>query len=214
MRHLFAGLRSVALRRASLNASALVLASVLVAAPLVAQERMQVAVAPGTPHHFAWVFDGTLEMGGDMLLELTFTDGSKQKIYTGQGGTVSFGAELRPRALPNLGLRALAGIKFTSTAADDANIMFTRVPLEVVASYYLPREWRVGAGLAYHTAVKLNGDGFVSDVNFDPAAGATVELGWKWAAVTYTTMEYTVPAGSLDASAIGLSFSWAFGKRY
>lgn len=192
-----------------------VAALLLVSAPLAAQQEVLVNVpAAAKPHKFGWVFDGTLEMGGDMLLELTFTDGSKQKIYTGQGGTISFGAEARPSGMPNLGIRGLAGFKFTSTAADDANIMFTRIPIEVVASYYLPRDVRIGAGLAYHTAVKFNGDGFVSDVNFDPAAGATVELGWKWAALTYTAMEYQANGGSIDASAIGLSFSWVFGKRY
>lgn len=185
-----------------------------VAAPLAAQEQMQTAVAPGTPHFFGWVFDGSLEMGGDLLLEVTFTNGSKQKIYTGQGGTLSFGAEVRPRSMPNLGIRGIAGFKFTTTAADDANIMFTRIPVELVASYYLPRDLRIGAGLAYHTAVEFDGDGFVDNVSFDPAAGATVELGWKWAALTYTAMEYSANGGSIDASAIGFSFNWVFGKRY
>ncbi len=190
------------------------LALVLFASPLVAQQEPVAKAAPkAAPHTFAWVLDGSLEMGGDMLLELTFTDGSKQKIYTGQGGTASFGVDIRPQAMPNLGIRALAGIKFTTTAAEDANISFTRIPVEVIGSYYLPNDWRVGAGLAYHTAINFNGDGFVPDISFDPAAGATLELGWRWAALTYTSMNYTANGSSIDASAIGVSFAWLFGKR-
>ena len=142
MRHSLTVFRVASLRRQVLAAAAFAAILLGLAAPLAAQERIQVAVEPGTPHRFGWVFDGTLEMGGDMLLELTFTNGDKQKIYTGQGGTVSMGIDVRPSAVPNLGIRALAGIKFTGTAADDANIMFTRIPIEVVASYYLPQNLR------------------------------------------------------------------------
>jgi hypothetical protein len=191
-----------------------VAALLLFASPLAAQQDVaQKSPAPATPHRFAWVLGGSLEFGGDELIELTFTDGSKQKIYAGQGGTFSVGADFRSTALPNLGVRALAGVKFTTTAAEDADISFTRFPITVVASYYLPQDWRLGAGVAYHTGVSFNGDGFVPDVTFDATPGATLELGWRWAALTYTTMEYSANGVSLDASAIGVSFNWLFGKR-
>ncbi len=159
------------------------------------------------------MLEGAIEFGGDELVELTFTDGSTQTLYAGQGGTVSFGVDVRPAALPNVGIRALAGIKFTTNASENSDISFRRIPLELVASYYLPNDWRLGAGLAYHTGVNFNGDGFAPDVSFDPAAGATLELGWRWAALTYTSMEYSANGGSIDASAIGLSLNWLFGKR-
>lgn len=167
-------------------------------------------------HRFGWVLDGALEMGGDRLVTLIFTDGSTQKIYAGQGGTISVGADYRPAAMPQLGLRATAGLKFTTNASENSDISFTRIPIEVVGSYYLPNDLRVGAGLAYHTAVNFKGDAAFSipDVNFDPAAGYTVELGWKWVALTYTGIEYGANGASIDASAVGVSFSWIFGKRY
>ena len=54
----------------------------------------------------------------------------------------------------------------------------------------------------------------LTNVDFDPAAGATLELGWKWVALTYTALDYSANGGSLDGSAIGVSFSYLFGKRY
>ena len=199
-------------------------ALLLAAAPLAATAQTpappasmpEVAAVPQAPtvHKFGWVGDLTLEYGGDVLVTLIFDDGSEQDILAGQGGALAFGFDYRPPTMPQLGLRTTAGIKFTSNASDNANISFIRFPIEVVGSYYLPKDWRVGAGLAYHTGVSFNGDGFVPDVDFDPAAGATLELGWRWLALTYTQIEYKANGGSLDASAVGISLNWVFGKRY
>lgn len=185
----------------------------LLATPLAAQQPLKALLA-GTPHHFGWVLEGSIEMGGDELFTVVFTDGEEQTIRAGQGGTFAFGAELRPRQMPNLGLRGTIGYKFVTTAAENANITFTRIPVEVVASYYLQNDWRLGAGLAYHLSPKLNGDGLLPDVSFDPAAGATLELGWKALALTYTVMDYSIDGASVGANAIGLSASWVFGKRF
>lgn len=164
-------------------------------------------------HRFGWVLEGGIEYGGEVLVTLLFDDGSEQDILAGQGGTVAFGFDYRPARMPQLGLRTTAGVKFTSNASSNADISFIRIPVEVVGSYYFARDWRVGAGLAFHTGVSFNGDSFVPDIAFDPATGATLELGWKAFALTYTAIEYTANGGSIDASSFGLSASWVFGKR-
>lgn len=173
----------------------------------------QDARPPAGIHRFGWVLEGGVEYGGEVLVTLLFDDGSEQEILAGQGGTVAFGFDYRPARMPQLGLRTTAGVKFTSNASSNADISFIRIPVEVVGSYHFARDWRVGAGLAYHTGVAFNGDGFVPDVDFDPATGATLELGWKAFALTYTAIEYTANGGSIDASSFGLSASWVFGKR-
>ena len=174
----------------------------------------QDAPPPAGIHRFGWVLEGGVEYGGEVLVTLLFDDGSEQEILAGQGGTVAFGFDYRPARMPQLGLRTTAGVKFTSNASSNADISFIRIPVEVVGSYYFARDWRVGAGLASHTGVAFNGDGFVPDVDFDPATGATLELGWKAFALTYTAIEYAANGGSIDASSFGLSLSRAFGKRY
>lgn len=183
----------------------------LLTAPLAAQK-------PGAltdtraPHRFAWVLDATFEYGGDPVVEVTFTDGSTQKITAGQGGTFSFGADFRPT--PNFGVRALAGWKFATSAADNVTLLLTRVPVEAVASWYFTPDVRLGVGGTYHAAIKFDGDGLGPNLAFDPAVGATVELGWKAIALTYTNMNYTDELGAqYNASNVGVSLNWLFGKR-
>lgn len=191
------------------------LASVLFATP-VTPVTAQVLGSPkgsvSAPHRFAWVLDATFEYGGDPVVEVTFTDGSTQKITAGQGGTFSFGTDFRPT--PNLGLRTTVGWKFATSAADNVTLLLTRVPVEAVASYYFSPNVRLGVGATYHAAVNFDGGGLGPNLAFDPAAGATLELAWKAVALTYTSMTYTDEIGSqYNASNFGVSLSYLFGKR-
>lgn len=186
----------------------------LATAPLAAQKTGALSGerVPSPSHRFAWVLDATFEYGGDPVVEVTFTDGSTQKITAGQGGTFSFGADFRPT--PNLGLRTTVGWKFATSAADDVTLLLTRVPVEAVASWYLTPDVRIGVGGTYHAAVNFDAGGAGPNLAFDPAMGATVELGWKYLALTYTTMNYTDEFGEqYVASNVGVSLSWLFGKR-
>ncbi len=156
----------------------------------------------------------TFEVGGDEVAEVIFTNGDKQSLTTGDGGTFSAGMEFHPSAMPKLGLRTLVGWKFSTSAAENVDIMFTRFPIEVVASYAVTPDWRIGAGVTHHANINLDFDGLAQNAKYDPATGATLEVGWKWAALTYTSMEYRSRYGdTFDASAIGISVSYVFGKR-
>jgi hypothetical protein len=203
----------VRLSRSALLALPLVLS---LATPLAAQvpvpEPVRRVQAPAPTHRFGWVLDATFEFGGDDVAEILFDDGSTQTITAGQGGTFSFGAEYRP--VPRLGLRGTLGWKFATSAADNVTVMFTRIPIEAVASWSLDEDWRIGAGLAHHASINFDFDGLAPNFGFDPATGATLELGWRWAALTYTAMQYTDEGGNTyDAGAVGISLSYVFGKR-
>lgn len=194
------------------------MAASLIAAPLMPLAAQNGGVISGSgalvsaPHRFAWVLDATFEYGGDPVVEVTFTDGSTQKITAGQGGTFSFGTDFRPT--PNLGLRTTVGWKFATSAADNVTLLLTRVPVEAVVSYYFSPNVRLGLGASYHAAVNFDGDGLGPNLAFDPAAGATVELGWKAVALTYTSMTYADELGSqYNASNFGVSLSYLFWKR-
>ena len=44
------------------------------------------------------------------------------------------------------------------------------------------------------------------------ATGPTVEVGWRWIALRYTKIEYSLPGfEDTDASSVGLGFTWRFG---
>ena len=74
--------------------------------------------------------------------------------------------------------------------------------------------WFVGVGITHHASPELDGDGFFEDIQFDDGTGVSAELGWKWIALRYTKMEYSSEFyEDVDASSIGLSFTWRFGSR-
>lgn len=147
-----------------------------------------------------------VELGGDVVAELFYTDGSTTTMRAGQGGTVSGGLRLRPREGSPLSLRTTVGYKFVLNPSTNSNARLTRIPVEVVAAYDVTPDVWVGAGYVLHAATKLNGDGFLPDLDFDPAHGGTVEVGWRWFAATATLISYTDELGNdYNANAFGVS---------
>jgi hypothetical protein len=96
-----------------------------------------------------------------------------------------------------------------TTAADNANIRFTRIPLEFVGSYALPNGAESCAIGVFHVNNSFNGDGFVDDESFGAATGVTAEAGWKAIALTYTAIKYKAQGGpSIDGGSIGVQLLW------
>lgn len=158
--------------------------------------------------------DASFELGGDDFLEVAFTNGGTQKLRAGQGGTLAVGGILRPSATSPLSLRGTVGFKYVTTAADNANITFTRIPLELVGSYHFPTGVRAGAGVVYHAANRFKGDGFVPDESYSSSPGVTAEVGYKFLALTYTALSYKVNGGpSFDGSSIGVQLLWTPTRR-
>ena len=178
-------------------------ACLLAAAPALAQPRPAVAL----------VVEGALELGGDDLLKVGFTNGNSQTVKAGQGGTLAVGAEAMPFGDAPVRVRGTVGFKFVGTAADNANIYFTRFPVEGLVSYVLPGGVHAGAGYTVHLAPRLHGDGFLPDQSFDTAHGPTAEVGWKWVALTYTALSYRDEAGrTVAASVPGVSVTYRIAR--
>jgi hypothetical protein len=183
--------------------------SLLIAQPAPANGPPAPAPTPRSGPTLGFVTDVSLEMGGDDILTVAFTNGENQTIRAGDGGTLAIGGILRPSAGSPLSLRATAGIKFSGTAADDANIFFLRAPVELVGTYALTNGARIGAGLVSHVWNRYKGDGFFPDQSYAAATGFTAEVGYKAFAVTYTTMTYKQQGGaSYDAGSFGLQALW------
>jgi hypothetical protein len=154
-----------------------------------------------------FLIEGALEMGGDRLVELQFTDGTSQTLSAGQGGTIGAGIVWRPTAMPRASVVATAGFKFVSNASENADIGITRFPLRLVGRYALNDAWSLGAGVVRHGTVNVNGDGFFADETYSSNVGPTLELGWKAVALTYTALTYTAETGqTFDAGSIGVVF--------
>jgi hypothetical protein len=160
---------------------------------------------------FGFVMEADLEYGGDAIATVNFTDGSDQDIKAGQGVSVAMGAHYRSSAESPFSVRGTLGYKYTATAASNADINLGRVVFEVLGNYAWDNNWWVGAGVTRHSNIKLHGDGFGPNAAFDDATGPTVEVGWRWIALSYTQIEYTDEFGSdWDASSLGLTFTSKF----
>jgi hypothetical protein len=183
------------------------------AAAQAAEPAFDPAPAPASGPFFGFVLEGGIEGGGDEMATTLFEDGTTQEMHAGQGGTVAVGGQVRMNRESPLALRGTVGLKYVTTAATNAHIRFTRIPIELVATYDLPSNVWIGGGVVRHTAMKFRGDGLGPDMDFDDATGGTVELGWRWAALTLTSLQYRdAEGGEYDASSAGLSIIYVFGR--
>ncbi|GAB2495756.1 hypothetical protein [Algoriphagus taiwanensis] len=177
-------------------------ASLMMCLSLVAQEK-----TPGVRAKL--LLEGGLEYGGDELLQVFFTNGEDQVMRAGQGGFLSVGGQLDFPKIKQLMLRGGIGWKYNTTAADDANIRFTRLPMYLMPFYKINENFRFGAGITTHQSVRFKGDGFVPDADMTSNLGARFEFGYKWIALTYTSIKYTLPNSEvLSGSSIGVALSF------
>jgi hypothetical protein len=152
------------------------------------------------------------DYGGDDVAEVFFEDGESQNVKAGQGMTVAIGGYFRPMADSSLELQASFGYKFSTTAAENADIGVERTLLQAGAAYRWPNGFYLGGGLVQHLGQTLDGDGFFDDIDFDDATGFNFEIGWKWIALHYTEMTYESDLyEDVDASNIGVRFTYRYG---
>jgi len=153
------------------------------------------------------------EWGGDELITVQFTNGNEQTMHAGQGIHLAAGTELAFKNLKALMIRMSLGLKWSPTAADDANIAFTRLPLTISPFIKIKNDFRIGVGATAHLSPKFNGDGFVDDIKFSSAIGPRFEFGYKWIAATYTLMKYKSGMSEVNGNSFGIILSYSFSKR-
>jgi hypothetical protein len=111
-------------------------------------------------------------------------------------------------------LRASFGIKYKTTAADNANSRLTRFPIHLTPFWKINDDFRLSIGVTTHLKPSLAGDGFIPDVAFMSTVGPRFEFGYKWIALTYTAIGYEDESSqSFSASSIGASLSLTFPKK-
>lgn len=186
---------------------ALLFSLILVSTNVFSQEAEKPVIAK-------FLIEGGVEFGGDEILKVFFTNGGDQSVRAGQGGFLAAGGQLEFMKVKNLLVRASIGIKYNTTAAENANIRLTRVPINLIPYWKIKNDFRVGIGVTTHQNVRFRGDGFVSDIDFTSSMGPRIELGYKWIALTYTGLTYTAETKEeLSASSIGLSISFVFPNK-
>jgi hypothetical protein len=161
-----------------------------------------------------FLVNGALELGGDPVAIIGFTNGDSQNVNAGQGISLGVGGELSLLAKEQFRIRGSVGIKYVTTAADNAHIRLTRIPLILTANWVIQDHWRIGAGIVSHQAIRFNAGGLGGNFSLSAPAGPVVEVAYKGIGLSYTIMEYSDEFGdNYSANAIGLTFSGVIPKR-
>jgi hypothetical protein len=160
------------------------------------------------------LINGALELGGDPVATVSFTNGDSQKVNAGQGLTVGVGGELSMLKNEQFRLRGSIGIKYVTTAAENAHIRLTRIPMILTANWVIEDDWRIGAGIVSHQAIRFNAGGIGRNFDLSSPAGPVIEIAYKGIGLSYTILTYEDEFGdSYGANAIGLTFSGVVPKR-
>ena len=155
-----------------------------------------------------FVVSGALELGGDEVAKIYFTNGEDQSVKAGQGGSIAVGGELQFPKEKRLLLRSTIGIKYVTTQADNAHIRLTRFPIHLTANWQISDKVRIGAGLVSHQNIRFKADGVGDNVRFKAANGPFFEIAYRNFGLSYTLMSYKDQTNIVySANAIGLTCS-------
>lgn len=151
---------------------------------------------------------GALDLGGDKVADIYFTNGETQSVRTAQGISAFAGGQLQLTAQPKLFLRSSIGFKYVTTQADNAHIRLTRIPITNSLNYMPTKNLRLGAGVSLHRNIRFKSDGIGQDLKINPAAGPVFEIAYRGVGLSYTAMNYTDEYHKkYAANAIGITFS-------
>lgn len=154
------------------------------------------------------LLEAGIHYGGDVIMEVEFQDGGDQEMLAGQGLTLAVGGQLSMPSFKYVFMRGSIGFKYSTTAADNANIMFLRYPLNIMAYAAPVDDIRIGIGTTSHLGAVLKGDGFFRDIEYESSFGPRFEVGYKWVALVYNNITFTDPSGDeYKGGAFGLTFS-------
>ena len=141
---------------------------------VIAQDKEPNEVA--TPVRF--LINGALELGGDEVAEIFFTNGDSQSVKAGQGGTLSAGLRFQLPQVIWLSFDATVGFKYVTTAAQNVNIRMTRVPIHLMANYEIKKDIKLSIGVASHQSIKFSADGLGTDIPFSASNGPRFEFSY------------------------------------
>lgn len=171
------------------------------------------------------VFTSGIEFGGDKLVDVTYSDGSKSNIEAGRGIILGGGididlSETKPHTFE---AQAKVAIKWTSTKqATNGEVDWYRFPVEILSFYRnTEKDFRIGGGLTYQFGNELKGskDASNASMKFDNATGFVLEgdyffggqeknwvVGLRYTAINYQAQ--TAGASSVSGNSFGMNLNY------
>jgi len=159
------------------------------------------------------------DFGGDTLVTVVFTDGSRESIKANELLSLGAGVSIVNQA-GDIEAEVSLSYKFALISASNGDVTFSRWPIDALVFYRLP-ELRLGGGLTYHINPKLSGSGVASglDASFDDALGLLLQADYRVTpkinlGIRYTSLDYKLHVGGATATArsngVGVVFSASF----
>ncbi len=165
--------------------------------------------------------------GGDKLGGLTYEDGDSTEVTAGGGISFGGGVDIKSNEKP-FGAMATMAYHSDSAEASNANVTIDRFEFTVLPYYQLNEQMQLGFGLSMHSAIEYEEDFHGTDTfEFDSAFATIVELRYIFESKNfalsgrYTSVDYEISksngrtisgADAIDASNVGLIFTWSFDK--
>jgi hypothetical protein len=166
-----------------------------------------------------------LDFGFTTLVEVTYEDGSHQKLTANEGFMLAAGASFLRFLEGRLETQATIGYKRASLSATNGSITFSAWPIEVLEAWQAGPV-RLAAGLSLQLSPRVDGSGVASalDVGFDPSLGVVLQAAWTWRPGAeqrwrlelggrFTWQTLRVSSGqqvTTDANALGIVFGAAY----
>ena len=126
--------------------------------------------------------------GGDKVGTLVVTEKDTGDVKAGSGMHFYLGMLYRPVTL--FEARLTAGYQMDRSPTSTGTVFMDRYPIEFTPTLCYESH-RFGAGVTYHTNIKLHGNDFgQDDIRFKNALGFTIEYGYKIAPFLFLGFRY------------------------
>jgi hypothetical protein len=165
------------------------------------------------------MFKAAVDFGGDTLVTVTFTDGSRDSIKANEGLSLGGGVSIVNDA-GDIEAEVTLSYKFATITASNGDLTFSRLPLDALVFYRLPA-LRLGGGLTYHLSPELSGGGVASGLNvsFDDALGLLLQADYRVTpkinlGIRYTSLDYKLHVGGASATARSNGVGVVFGVSF
>lgn len=156
------------------------------------------------------------DVGGDTVARVTFTNGDTESIKANEGFFAGAGVSLVNEA-QDVQTEISLSYKFGGSIADNGDVLFTSLPVDVLVFYRWPRI-RLGGGFVHHLAPELEvsgaGGSFASNTKYQDSTGTVVQLDYRVTekinlGLRYTKIDYEQEGtgASFDGNSVGIVFS-------
>lgn len=177
--------------------------------------------ATGKAQAFEWVIGLGIDLGGEVLGTVYYTDGSSAAVKANNGVVINVGGILKNGSNSAFSTQVTLGYKYGGPKGIGGDVTWSAIPLEIV-EYYRPGSLRMGLGLSYQIrpqlSVNLPASSYVE--KYKNAIGLLAQIGWAPLRehysidLRYTAIKFQLSdvegAPTVDGSVAGIYTSYRF----